>query len=466
MIQKEIQICLNAITNDDFISEYSQFHDSELLNVEMVANVCDWCVDYYREFEKAPRKNIQKIFINKISGLSEEVQEQTKDFLSNLSDKYEKLSVVEDVDFEIKEAVEHLQRNRLKQTAMSITDSLDNIERAKEIVENHTNITLESNKVLDFFEDDEAIESAFRNVTEPLLKYSGAFGQMFNEFLTKGALVGIMAPEKRGKTFFTINILLQALKYMNNVVYFGVGDMSKEQMLIRICITLAQKSNKVKYCKSIKYPIKACYIDDIIEVVYDQMDEVEPLTYEESIKVRNLFKELIGNTNFKLKCYPTDSVTVSELKAVCKEWKRKEGFIADVVIIDYADILLPEKGNTEFRHQENSKWKALRNWSLDEELNLPLVITPTQTDADSVKVETLSRSNFSEDKRKFSHATMFLGLNQTEEEKKKKVMRANTVLAREGDFIESDCCTMLQCLARGQFMIESFWKSTDENLVF
>jgi len=220
MIQKEIQICLNAITNDDFISEYSQFHDSELLNVEMVANVCDWCVDYYREFEKAPRKNIQKIFINKISGLSEEVQEQTKDFLSNLSDKYEKLSVVEDVDFEIKEAVEHLQRNRLKQTAMSITDSLDNIERAKEIVENHTNITLESNKVLDFFEDDEAIESAFRNVTEPLLKYSGAFGQMFNEFLTKGALVGIMAPEKRGKTFFTINILLQALKYMNNVVYF------------------------------------------------------------------------------------------------------------------------------------------------------------------------------------------------------------------------------------------------------
>jgi hypothetical protein len=160
MIQKEIQICLNAITNDDFIAEYSQFHDSELLNVEMVSNICDWCVEYYGEFEKAPRKNIQKIFINKISGLSDEVQEQTKDFLSNLSDKYEKLEKIEDVDFEIKQAVEHLQKNKLKQTSMSINDSLDNIERAKEIIENHTNITRENNKVIDFFDDDKAIEDA------------------------------------------------------------------------------------------------------------------------------------------------------------------------------------------------------------------------------------------------------------------------------------------------------------------
>ena len=112
------------------------------------------------------------------------------------------------------------------------------------------------------------------------------------------------------------------------------------------------------------------------------------------------------------------------------------------MIIDYPDILAPEDPRQEKRHQINDTWKALRR--LSQVLHC-CVIAPTQADADAYKGKTQSMSNFSEDKRKMSHVTGMLGLNQTDEEKMAGVMRLNWIVLREAEFVSSQCLYVAQC---------------------
>lgn len=105
--------------------------------------------------------------------------------------------------------------------------------------------------------------------------------------------------------------------------------------------------------------------------------------------------------------------------------------------VDYADILAPIDPRVEpFREQINMTWKALRGLSQKKHC---LVVTATQADADSYTAWRLSRENFSEDKRKLSHVSGMVGINQTQAEKDRGLYRLNWVLLRELDFSESKC---------------------------
>lgn len=152
---------------------------------------------------------------------------------------------------------------------------------------------------------------------------------------------------------------------------------------------------------------------------------------------------------FKLSVHPNSSVSTHDISAILKKWELYEGFIADVVIIDYADILAPEPGTGHFttRDQVNSTWKALRRMSQEKHC---LVIAPTQADAASYNQPLLDLKNFSEDKRKLSHVTGMLGLNQIPVEREKGIMRLNWIVLREDSFSVDKCLHVGQCLKLGR----------------
>ena len=158
---------------------------------------------------------------------------------------------------------------------------------------------------------------------------------------------------------------------------------------------------------------------------------------------------------FKLSSHPTKTLKVSEIDTILDLWEREDGFVADMILIDYADSLAPES-NIEFRHQENDKWMRMRALS---QKRHALVITPTQADADSYKKNTLQLGNFSEDKRKYAHVTAMYGLSQDAKGREKRlgIMRINEILIREGDSLESNQVYVLQNLSRGQFAMSSYW---------
>lgn len=85
-----------------------------------------------------------------------------------------------------------------------------------------------------------------------------------------------------------------------------------------------------------------------------------------------------------------------------------------------------------------------------------MIVTATWSDAASYDKNTLSLSNFSEDKRKYGHVTAMYGLNMNEEEKRIGIMRFNELVIREGAFERMNQVRVLQCLAIGRPLLDSF----------
>ena len=100
-------------------------------------------------------------------------------------------------------------------------------------------------------------------------------------------------------------------------------------------------------------------------------------------------------------------------------------------------------------------WKTDENVKQIEGLANTLEL-PLSLHAASYDVKVMTAKHFSEDKRKNAHLTGMLGLNQTEEEKKRGIMRPGWVLLREGKFSSYDTVNVLQCLEIGQPILDSW----------
>jgi len=202
-------------------------------------------------------------------------------------------------------------------------------------------------------------------------------------------------------------------------------------------------------------PCVRCMDDPFFKgsVWYKQHHIKNPLTWREAWRLGKRFLGRTRGRDFKLSVHPSDQLSVSGLKIILDNWEAFEGFVPDVIVVDYADNLAPESRKEEFRHQQNQTWKMLRGLSLERHC---LVVTATQASAASYDTVSLSMKHFSEDKRKFAHVTGMFGLNQTAAEKRAGLMRINTIVMRESEFHIDEEVHVAQSLKTGQPMLFSF----------
>ena len=121
-------------------------------------------------------------------------------------------------------------------------------------------------------------------------------------------------------------------------------------------------------------------------------------------------------------------------------------------MIDYCDILNMYYAQFEGRDCINETWKRLRALSQRRHC---LLITATQSDADSYDRGTMTMKNFSDDRRKIDSVTGVIGINQSPSEKKRGIMRLNWVALRDDEFQQSHCVHIAGCLAIGNPAIRS-----------
>ena len=186
---------------------------------------------------------------------------------------------------------------------------------------------------------------------------------------------------------------------------------------------------------------------------YEQRN-VEPSTWREAYKASRKFLRRMKGRRFFLSSHSNNSLTIGMIKAILDNWANYQNFTPDVILIDYADILVAENTHQDYRHQQNEIWKGLRSLSQDFDC---LLITATQANAAAYSVKTLGLQNFSEDKRKYAHVTTMIGLNQTAEEKVAGAMRWNILLSRDEDFNQDRTATTLQCFNIGRANMGSFF---------
>jgi len=309
-----------------------------------------------------------------------------------------------------------------------------------------------------------------------------------------------------------LDMAIRGCRQGARVAFFQAGDMTEAQLLKRVCVYLTKTSDLPKYVGKQWEPVRDCKlnqigkcrkkerenninvfedytndeldelsIDDLIEA-YNKNPNYRPCCYckdywrrenglgipwvvpvqvedvlhmEEAKKIAHSFF-VEKKRNFRLSTHANNTLTVSKIRSILSVWEKTDGFIPDMVVVDYADLLVPER-RMEFRHEQNEIWKNLRGLS---EEKYCLLITATQTDAASYEQNKLRLKNFTEDKRKYGHVTAMYGLNQDKDSREKRlgILRLNEIVIREGDFAVGNEVVILQNLKRGRPFIGSFFK--------
>lgn len=514
----ERRIITGMIVSTEYLQRIERLWNPAFLESPELKTVAQWCMSYFQKYKKAPDVNIQHLYMDALKrGLPKADAAYIEELLDDLSDEYGRgtqfnSAYLYDKTVEYFKAQELEQHNRQVQALIAA----GKVEDAEKLAASFQPSVLDDAKLgLDLSSKDvlEAIDRAFRNTCTPVVSYPGALGELWNDQLVRGAFFTLLAPEKRGKSFMLMEIALRAIRQKANVAYFEAGDMTQEQVLRRICIYIAQKSDRERYCRERYRPVgdcvlnqlDLCYRDDrncdhgIFNVTmdvflqnqhqfinidslikkHDECPEYEPCdshnctdrigsVWLKKVKacrplnatqakreIRKFFHRY--KRRFKLINYPAGTLTVAEMRRVLDYWERRDNFVPDVIVVDYADLLSADDGRiSEFRHRQDYVWKSLR--ALSQERHV-LVLTATQADAESYKRGRLSMSNFSEDKRKLAHVTAQYGLNQDPQGREKKlgILRINEIVVREGEFSADREVAVLQDLSAGRPFLESYF---------
>lgn len=169
-------------------------------------------------------------------------------------------------------------------------------------------------------------------------------------------------------------------------------------------------------------------------------------------KVRDKFSIFFKN-RFKFKAYPRYTASIEDIKNDLNMLEVTEGWVPDIIVVDYADILKPEPGSpVEGHEKEDRSWIALSQLAGEKKA---LVIVPTQVTKEGLEAFVLRTKHTARWSGKLGHVDAMLTINQTEEEKHCGIMRVAIMEHRHAEFFETDCCTVLQNLKTAQVHLDS-----------
>jgi replicative DNA helicase len=490
----EERILVGLIVSDKFCRDIFHILKPEYFVVPYVKIVVRWCIEYYNQYKLAPQAHIQDIFTTEQTKLKEEDATIISSFLERLSEQFEQEESL-NVDYLLDKAFLYFKRKALELTAERITSNLElnNIEKAEEELKNFKSVSKEMSPFTDPMTE-AAVKKYIANLQDRsniLFRLPGALGNMIGDF-KRDTLLGVLSPAKRGKTFWLLEIAIQAYLEGKKVLFVSL-EMSEDQILGRFykrLTALGDTSKEYIYpafdCK--KNQDNTCRKKDRTCKVGLLVGDKKPLQenfdfsksdYEICIACRGKKDFAVGNwfttmkrdksttriltrqikalgkiykDNFRLISYPSFSANVPKIKWHLADLEESFGFVPDVICIDYADILAPEDTRQVGRERLDETWKMLKNLA---DTKHCLVATASQSNRGSFSKRSVTQVDIAEDIRKVAHVNYMISLNQTPEEKNESVIRVGLIAERDGMFDEYKHALVLQQLTLGQVCLDS-----------
>lgn len=461
----ERSVLIGMITDETVLGRIASKWEDKMFSSRWANVVAEWCVAYYKKYKYEPGKNIERLYYrwaNKTH--DEETKKLVADFLSSLSDEYEHHNA--NPDFIIDQAGELFNTNKAQRLVDTISGCLamGKADEAMEAIHSFRKVEIGVGAGIDLLNDEEAVKSTFaQQESIKLIEFPGGVGRFFGNSLERDGFIGVMAPDKTGKSQLLQEFAYRGVSQRRRVAFFAVGDMSERQMKMRFLSRFSGipvKSSdgswpySVQWPSDIKLPENGGEESKIAHVDFETKVFDKALNGNMSWDACEKFmsKKVKSSQSFlKLSCHFNSSINVEGIEEILGEWER-DGWTADVVIIDYADILAPPYGKMEPREEINTTWKQMRALSQKKHC---LVITASQSDAEAYDRYIITRRNFSGDKRKLAHVTGMMAINVTNDEKEIGVARYNWIVLREGEYTSNRCCHVAGCLAVARPIIVS-----------
>lgn len=398
-----------------------------------------WCVEHARKYGKAPGQDILTIFATAPQGNEDETASIER-LLAGLSEAYEREQKEVSAEYLLDLAGDLFNRVAMRRDAEAVLEELDrgDVKAATARFSSHRAVEFGPGAVdrpdVDpqywadlFIEEDE----------QPLITWPEKLGAFLGGEFARDSFIAFQASEKTGKSWWLLDVVVRGLRQRRTVAYFSVGDMSRKQVGRRLGRRLTRLPKRPgEYKIPSDWPVGQEFPN--FEIKY-----LEAWSQARSWGQIRKFTE--GENRLRLGDHPAGTMTADGIGNILKDWA-KDGWVADIVVIDYADILAKPAGQKDPREGVNETWMSLRR--ISQELHCCLV-TATQADAASYGLKLMSRKNFSNDKRKYAHVTAMLAINQTPEEKTNGVQRLQWLARREEDYSETQCVKVAGCLDIG-----------------
>jgi replicative DNA helicase len=221
-------------------------------------------------------------------------------------------------------------------------------------------------------------EIAFNSVTTGYKEFDQT---LFRRGWGKAELSLYMAPSKAGKSIALIDHALRAVERGFNTLFISL-EVATEIQNDRM------DSN-----------ISGVKMDDL----YVHIDKVYERVKKWSARAANL----------KMHEYPTGTFRVSDLRRLIKKYQA-QGTMFDLVVVDYADIMLSESVSTEGIDKSKQVLIDLRALAQTENV---AILSATQTNRDGAKAEVIEAIHVAEDYNKIRIADLVISINANETER-------------------------------------------------
>ena len=514
-LDQEILILTGMIVSNRILRLIRPNYKRNFFKSSINQRIAKWVIDYHDEFKKAPNVHIQDIFESKIESgnLDEDQVEMIGNVLNRLSNEFDRTDKFNE-DYVLKKTELYFEKRRMEAVNTNVQDLLEsnNIEEAEALLNGYqSSIFSNQQQVCDPLANEDLIERVFEELDKPLFKLPGALGEFIGDELQRENLIGLMGQEKIGKTWNLLEFAIQSARQRCNTIIFQAGDMSEKKLAARLFVRLSKKPLKKKHTGEKLFPVLDCkfnqndecenkkrkgdiglpdiktqedfeniFKNNRLDLIFKEAEEdeyvpcgvcknefhfdgsvwyekriIKRLRQNEVIEKTKKFKSWMRGKNFRFVTYPNDHLTIDLIKSHLDYFIHGEGFLPDTVIVDYADLLSASGSDIhEERSKQNYIWKNLRAIS---QIYNCLLITATQADANAYTSNSLSMNNFSEDKRKYAHATSMYSLNQTKWEKKAGIVRYGQLVVREDETEPYRQVKVLQHLSTGQTWVSSFF---------
>lgn len=439
----ERDFVVSCISSDKVCNVLLQYVRLDFFELPYSRVVMGWVLDYHRDFRSAPKKNVLSLYRLHCEELQDEgLRETVLLFLEKLPDFEE--SVNEDYLLaRCRDFIDYRKLSALIENLQACVD-VGNMNDARNFLLKHQQTDLVHSKSIRLFDQSQEgiINEKLNKVDDELFDLPPKIGDVIGK-IHREDFIALLAGPKAGKTWFLCWIAKQAMLRGQKVLFVSL-EMNEGEVLRRMwSLFFGVKSPTVS-------------VDDTFTLSrWEQCgDKVRPSAYQYEVKRNRTISvkeaqaqvKLVSKGDIWIECYPSFSSSVNDVENRIRE-VAINGYVPDVVIVDYADIMKPSGGGTELRNQLDSIWKSLRSFAQEMKV---AVFTASQTNRAGLG-GVVRAENVAEDMRKLAHVTSFVALDRPPHYRRAGIAGLKNLMSRnESSDKEALFCTGYKL---GQFML-------------
>lgn len=304
----ESKILDNLIYDSNYASKVIPFVKTEYFEKSEHSIVVDEIVKFYNKYNSTPTKDELKIELSNRPKMSDKMLEEVINVVDSIKkDNSDEAWIIEKTE-------EYFKERALTLAVLTSADILTGASKTKDKnqilmkVQEALAVSFDSNLGHDYFDHVEERYESYHRIEDKISWGIKSLDDITNGGISKKNLVCAVAPTGSGKSLFMCAIASNAIRQGLNVLYISM-EMSEVRVAERI------DANLMRDC------------------IYN-IHKLDLKQY--TSKLENLKKRKHGR--LIIKEYPTSGANTNHFKSLMNELKLKQGFVPDLVVVDYMNI--------------------------------------------------------------------------------------------------------------------------------